>query len=200
MSSLVIISIIAVFVVILIGIVLGVWSKQKQAESWREFATQIGAEFVSGGLFRRDMVQAQVGGRTVTLDTYSVPSGDSNTTYTCMKTAFIKPAGFQFMIFRTGLISKIDKALGSQDIEIGDAEFDRQFTIQSNNEARLRALLASLRLRQLIQGQKAGRLGISKNNELRFEVQGVIKDVERMKSIFELFKETLQQLDGGPFA
>jgi hypothetical protein len=194
--------IVAIFVVVIlaIAIIWGVLARQRQAEAWREFATQIGAEFVPGGLLRRDMAQAQVGGRIVTLDTYSVPSGDSNTTYTCMKTTDMKPAGFQFMIFRTGLISKIDKALGSQDIEIGDAEFDRQFTIQSNNEARVRALFANLRLRQLIQGQKSVRLGISKKNELRFEVQGVIKDVERLKSIFELFKETLQQLDGGPFA
>jgi hypothetical protein len=56
-------------------------------------------------------------------------------------------------------------------------------------------LLANLRIRQLIQGQKSIRLGV-RDNELRFEVQGVIRDVERLKSLFELFKEMLYQLGG----
>ncbi len=170
-------------------------TRQKQDTAWGQLASEIGAEFVKGGFFRSNKVQAKVREWTVTLDTFSVSSGDSSTVYTRMRAPLQSKDGFQFTIFRIGFISKLDKALGAQDIEIGDPDFDREFVIQGNNEPKVRALLANLRIRQLIQGQKSIRLGV-RDNELRFEVQGVIRDVERLKSLFELFKEMLYQLGG----
>jgi hypothetical protein len=182
--------------VLIIGIIIWVIiSRQKQAEAWRQFASELGAEFIEGGFFRAGKVQAGVKDWTITLDTYSVSSGDSSTVYTRMRAPLHNKDGFQFTVFRTGLISKLDKALGAQDIDIGDPDFDRDFVIQGNNETRVRALLGSLGIRQMIQGQKSIRLGV-RDNELRFEVQGVIKDGERLRSIFELVKGTLYQLEG----
>ena len=182
--------------VLIIAIIIWVViSRQKQAEAWKQFAAELGAEFVDGGFLHANKVQAQVKDWTITLDTYSVPSGDSSTVYTRMRAPLHNKDGFQFTIFRTGLISKLDKALGAQDIDIGDPDFDRDFTIQENNETRVQALLGSLGIRQMIQGQKSIRLGV-KDNELRFEVQGVIKDTERLRSIFELVKGTLYQIEG----
>ena len=60
---------------------------------------------------------------------------------------------------------------------------------------KLHALFANLQIRQLIEGQKSIHLGIRKN-DLYFETQGEIRDVERLKSLFELFKEMLVQLKG----
>jgi hypothetical protein len=177
------------------GIIWAVAARQKQDAAWEQLASEIGAEFVKGGFFRSNKVQAKVREWIVTLDTFSVPSGDSSTVYTRMRAPLQSRDGFQFTIFRIGFISKLDKALGAQDIDIGDPDFDREFVIQGNNEPKVRALLANLRIRQLIQGQKSIRLGV-RDNELRFEVQGVIKDVERLKSLFELFKEMLYQLGG----
>ena len=179
-------------------IVLIIWvtiARQKQDAAWAQLASEIGAEFTKGKFFRSNTVKAKVRDATVTLETYSVPSGDSNTTYTRMWAPVQGQDGFQFTIFRLGFISKLDKALGAQDIDIGEPEFDREFVVQGNNEPKVRALLANLRLRQLIQGQKSIRFGINKNI-LTYEAQGVIKDIERLKSLFELFKETLTQLAG----
>jgi hypothetical protein len=177
------------------GIIWVVVARQKQASAWSQFANEVGAEFTQSGFFRASKVLARVKESTVTLDTYSVPSGDSSTVYTRMRAPLKNKDGFQFTIFRIGLFSKLDRALGAQDIAIGDAEFDRDFVIRGNNETRVRALFASLRIRQMIQAQRSIRLGV-KDSELRFEVQGVIKDVERLKAIFELVKETLYQLEG----
>lgn len=177
------------------GIIWAVAARQKQDAAWEQLASEIGAEFVKGGFFRSNKVQAKARESIVTLDTFSVPSGDSSTVYTRMRAPLQSKDGFQFTIFRIGFISKLDKALGAQDIDIGDPDFDREFVIQGNNEPKVRVLLANLRIRQLIQGQKSIRLGV-RDNELRFEVQGVIKDVERLKSLFELFKEMLYQLGG----
>ena len=182
-------------VFIIVVIVGWVIFRQQRDAAWKRFATEIGAEFIEGGLFRTSKVQAHINDSAVVLDSYSVSSGDSSTTYTRIRAPFQNKDGFQFTLFRTGLVSKIDKALGAQDIEIGDADFDRDFTIQSNNESKVRALFASLSIRQLIQAQRSIRLRL-KENELHFEVQGIIKDLERLKSLFELFREMLGRLEG----
>ena len=182
-------------VLVIGGIIWVVVSRQKQDAAWRQLATELGAEFVRGGFLRTNKVLVHIRERTVTLDTYSVPSGDSSTIYTRMRAPIQNEAGFKFTIFRTGFISKLDKALGAQDIIIGDADFDRDFVIQGNNESRVKALFAHQSIRQMIQGQKSIRLGVN-GNELRFEAQGVIRDVERLKSLFALFKGVLDQLEG----
>ena len=182
----------AVIILVIVGLVI---SKRMRDSAWKQFAAEIGGEFVNNGFFRSSKVEAHIQNWIVTLDTYSVPSGDSSTTYTRIKAGFQNRDDFQFRIFRTGLVSKIDKALGAQDIEIGDEEFDRAFTVQSNNESRVRALLMNQRIRHLIQAQKSIRL-TTRNNELNFETQGVIRDIERLKLLFDLFREVLGQLGG----
>jgi hypothetical protein len=172
-----------------------VLSKRGQDTAWRQVATDLGADFMQGGLFRKSQVIAHIKQWTLTLDTYSVPSGDSNTTYTRLRAPLENRDGFQFTLFREGLVGKLDKALGMKDIEIGVADFDHDFIVQSNNEAKVRMMLSNARIRQLIQDQPRIRLMIRKD-ALYFEAQGVIRDVARLRSLFDLFTETLNQLAG----
>lgn len=176
----------AFIIVVVAGMLI---SKQRRDAAWKQFAGEVGAEFIEGGFFSPSKVQVHFKEWIITLDTFS--AGD--TLYTRMKTPLQNKDGFQFTVFRTGLVSQLDKALGSQHIGLGDLEFDRDYVVQGNNESKVRALFANQRIRQLIQTQKAIRLGIRENN-LRFEAQGFIKDVERLKSILELMKVTLNQL------
>jgi hypothetical protein len=179
----------------IVWIVISQMRRRQQNDAWGQFASEIGAEFIEGGLFRSSKVQAHVKEWTVTLDTYSVSSGDSSEIYTRMKAAVQDKDGFWFTLSRTGLVAKLDKALGAQDIEIGDPGFDQAFTIRSNNESKVRSLFLNLKIRQMIQAERSITLGIRKN-ALSLETRGVIRDVERLKSLFELFKETLNQLEG----
>ena len=188
----------SVGVVIMLVILWIVGSRIRRAQldtAWKQFASEIGAEFVEGGFFRTSKVQARVKQWTVTLGTYSVSSGDSTETYTRMKTSIQDKDGFWFTIFRTGLVAKLDKAFGAQKIDVGDSEFDQAFTIRSNNESRVRSLFSNLKICQMIQAQKSITIAI-RMNELRLETRGVVSDVERLKSLFELFKEMLIQLEG----
>jgi len=123
-----------------------------------------------------------------------------------MRAPFVNRDGFRFTIYRRGLFSDLGKLLGMQDIEIGDAEFDRDFVIKGNNEAQVLTLFGSLRVRQLIQAQSSIRLEVKDDegwfsanfpegvDELYFQVVGVVKDVERLKSLYALFAETLNHL------
>ena len=92
-----------------------------------------------------------------------------------------------------------------QDIAVGYPDFDRNFIIKGNYESKVRTLFANPRIRQLIQSQPNIFLQVTASDELYFEgkptrkehihtLQPVITDIGRLKSLFELFEETLNQL------
>jgi hypothetical protein len=175
-------------------------------EVWRQLCQEIGATFVEGGVWKGNKVQAVAGPWTVTLDTYAVSTQNSQVTYTRMRAPYVNPEGFRFTIYRKSIFSGLGKMLGMQDIEIGDAEFDLAFIIKGNNEPRVQHLFADRALRALVQAQPTIKLDVKDSegwfgpkfpdnvDELHFQVVGVIKDVERLKSLFELFAALLEQL------
>jgi hypothetical protein len=95
-----------------------------------------------------------------------------------------------------------------QDVTVGEAQFDEDFIIKGNDEGKLRRLFADAKLRQLISAQPTihfcvkddenrfwgGRNFPPDVDELYFQVTGVIKDVDRLKLLYGLFSETLDEL------
>ena len=93
-----------------------------------------------------------------------------------------------------------------QDIEVGDPEFDEACIIKGNDEERVRELFSNTKIRQMILAQPKIRLEVKDSegwfgpkfpegvDELHFQVLGVIKDVERLKKLFDLFAAVLDQL------
>ena len=175
--------------------VLGFISKRKRDAAWRQLAGELGAEFVEGGFFHSSKVQAHVKDCTVTLDIYSMPSGDSSTTYTRLKVPLPDMQGFQFSLSKKSLVSKLDKALGAKEIATGDPEFDRAFVHRGNDETKVRALFASPTIRQILQAERSA-TGFLRSIVLDLEVEGDLRDIERFKSFFEVFGEMLNQLPG----
>ncbi len=182
------------------------WFGPNKDDVWRELCQEIGAEFVEGGFWKGNKVQAHVGPWTVTLDTYTDSSGETSTTYTRMRGPYVNPDGFRFTIYRKSLFSGLGKLLGMQDIEVGDPEFDEAFVIKGNDEARVVTLFSDTEIRRLLLAQPKVRLEVKDSegwfgprfpedvDELRFQVVGVIKDVERLKALFELFAAVLDRL------
>ena len=123
-----------------------------------------------------------------------------------MRAPYVNPEGFRFTIYRKGLFSELGKLLGMQDIEVGDPEFDEAFIIKGTDEAKVRDLFADPEVRSLIQAQPKIRLEVKDSegwfgpefpedvDELHFQVVGVIKDVERLKALFDLFAAVLDRL------
>jgi len=112
----------------------------------------------------------------------------------------------RFTLYRKGLFSELGKLLGMQDIEVGDPEFDEAFIIQGTDEFKVRELFADARLRALALAQPTIRLSVKDDegwfgvrfpkgvDELHFQVVGVIKDVKRLKALFDLFSVVLDRL------
>lgn len=176
-------------------------------EIWRILSEQTGSVFVEGGLFcGPDRVVAQYKEWTITLDTYTVSNGKSSTTYTRMRAPYVNADGFKFSLYRSGIFSEIGEFLGFHDIEIGNEDFDKAFVIKSFDENKVKELLAEPRIRELIDQQPRFHLEAKDDegwfgrsfpdgvDELYFRVPGVIKDVEQLEGLFEVFAEVLNRL------
>jgi hypothetical protein len=182
------------------------WFGSSNHQVLRQLSEEIGAEFVEGGFWKKGWVEAHVGPWTIALDSYTVSDEECNFIFTRMRAPYINPDDFRFTIYRKGCFSDLGKLLGMQDIEVGDPEFDEAFIIKGNDESKVRDLFANPKIRQMIQAQPKIRLRVKDSegwfgpkfpenvDELYFQVLGVIKDVERLKALFDLFAAVLDRL------
>ena len=175
-------------------------------EVWERLAAEIEGDFVKGGFLRGSKVEARAGEWTITLDTFTVSSGHSTVTYTRMRAPYVNRDGFRFKVYRGGIFSEIGKFFGMQDIEVGEDAFDRDFIVKSADESRVRMLLSNPHLRELIALQPEIHLAVKDDegwfatrfpdgvDELYFSATGIIKDLDRLKRLFDLFAEVLDAL------
>ncbi|GFZ30040.1 hypothetical protein CSC2_05660 [Clostridium zeae] len=184
---------------------MGLFGPSKK-EIWQQLALEINADYVNNGVWKGDRVEAHVDKWTVVLDTYTVSTGKSSITYTRMRAPFVNLDNFYFKIYRSGMFSGLGKIFGMEDINVGYETFDEEFIIKSNNESKVKQLFENDNIRRLIQYQPSISLEIKDDegyfkshfpdgvDELYFNVVGVIKDVERLKELYELFAEVLKEL------
>jgi len=175
-------------------------------EVWNQLAQQIDGTFVDGGFFGRDKVVATTDQWTITLDTYTVSSGENSTTYTRIRAPYINKDGFRFTFYRAGFFTSLGEMLGMSDIRIGDLAFDEAFVLKSSSEEKVRQLLSNRVIRQLMNAQPRIRVEVKDDegwfgarfpegvDELYFVTGGVIKDIKRLEGLFDLFSAILHQL------
>lgn len=182
------------------------WFHPSREDIWRQLSADIEARYVDGGVWRGDKVEATHGDWVVTLDTYSVHTQHVHITYTRIRAPYVNPDGFRFTIYRRTLFSDIATWFGMQDITIHDEAFDRDFIVKGTNEAKVLELLGESKVRTLIAAQPKVYLTVKDDegwfksrypdgvDALYFQTEGVIKDVDRLKQLFELFAVTLDRL------
>lgn len=179
-------------------------------EMWRKLSDDIGADYIDGGFWKGDKVEIEHGEWTITLDTYTVSNSNGNstssTTYTRIRAPYVNPEGFRFNIYRRSIFSPLGKFFGMQDVEVGFPEFDDAFIIKGNDETKLKQLFANERIRGLIEAQPSINFSVlddegwfaSKYPDgvdcLKFQSVGVLKETERLKTLYWLFAETLDHL------
>jgi len=175
-------------------------------EIWTKLSQEMHGRYVAGRWGTGDRVQVDHHDWTLTLDTYAVSTGKVVIIFTRMRAPFVNPGGFRFRVYRASIFSGIGKLFGMQDIIVNDPPFDHDFIVQGSDELRVRQLLSSPTLRELITAQKNISFEVKDDegwfgtkfpkgvDELYFAVPGVIKDVDRLKLLYDLFAETLDDL------
>jgi hypothetical protein len=177
------------------------WFGPSRAEVWKRLSEELGGQyktrFLNGGRVDIDVDPWQI-----VLDTVMV----DKVVYTRMRAPYVNADGFRFTIFRKHLFSGLSELLGFDDIEVGHPDFDQQFVIRGNNPRKLKQLFANPTIRELIMAQPKVKFEVRDDDgffikrfpdgvdQLRFFVPGVIKDIDRLKLLYELFAETLLEL------
>lgn len=175
-------------------------------EVWGQFANEIGGEYINQGVFKPKQVIVEFEGWIIVLDSFSRSHGKSSTAYTRIRAPYKPIDRLQFKIYKSGLFSDLGKAFGMQDIELGEKKFDENFIIKGNPEDKVRELLSSDKVKELI--EKVDRLSleikdgermfasnlISGTHELYYESVGIIKDLNRLKDLFMLYILLLDKL------
>ncbi len=181
--------------------------------AWEQAAREIGGEFRKGSFLESPRITVWIKHWTVTMDRYSSSGGGKggSTTYTIMRAPFVSSGSLRFSIYRKRLLSGLFKKLGMQDIVVGFPEFDDEFIVKSSNETMIRQLLMDSELRKCIQEQPSLNLSLLDGrakfirgplrnflpenvDELYFDARGIVREVERIKSLFHLFGATLYAL------
>ena len=175
-------------------------------EMWRKLSDEVGGRYVDGGFWKGDKVEITHEDWTLTLDSYAVSTGKTTIVYTRMRAPFVNPSEFRFLVYRKSIFSGMGKFFGMQDIEVGHSPFDEDFIVQATDEDKIRLLLQAPKLRELMTAQKEINFGVKDDegwfgskfpdgvDELHFVRTGIIKDVDRLKQLYELFAETLDEL------
>jgi hypothetical protein len=170
---------------------------------WSQLAQEIGGDVVSRGFWRGKAVVAHVESWTVTLDLMHV----DKMVFTRLRALYVNPDDFRFNVRRRNVFSGLAEALGFHDVQVGYPAFDRAFVVKGTSEKKLRQLFANPRLRSLLSANPGsvhfqvrddegwfGKTFPKGVDEVRLITPGVVKDVDRLKGLFDLFAETLHTL------
>lgn len=175
-------------------------------EVWQQLVQETDAEIVTSGFWNKQQVQKKAGPWMITLDEYIVHSKPAKITYTRLRAPFVSTDGFRFKLYDETFFSAVGKAFGMQDVQIGEEIFDAKFILKTNNEARLRQLFGNNRIRQMISLYHHVHFAIRGDenwfgtrlpttvDELYFRTPITVRNVEGLRTLFEIFTETLQQL------
>ena len=185
---------------------------KKKHVAWNKISNEIGAEYKKGSFFKSDVLELNHRESIITLDYYTVSTGNSAITYTRMRSPLTNENSFYFNIYRENIFSSIRKKFGMEDIIIEDKFFDDKFIIQSNDKDKIKFILKDDKLKKLIHSQPKISFKIKDNkgwfsryfpkgeDELYFECPMVIKDEKLLKNLFEMFSRFLDlliQIDSG---
>lgn len=145
---------------------------------------------------------------TVTLDVHAETGGRASTVITRLRGAYINRDGFCFGVKRHSWMSDLAGYFGSEDIEIGDKEFDREFVVKANSDEEVKQLLAGDAVtRKLMLGcSTIQRLEVRDHegwfgpefpedvDELYLEAEGRITDLETIADLYQIFAGSLTRL------
>jgi hypothetical protein len=175
-------------------------------ELWENLCKEIGADFVEGGLWKGNRVEATAGHWRIVLDTYEVNTIKSSLTHTRMRAPFINSDKFYFKIYPDEFPGSIEKLFGMKAIKTGFESLDRTFVIKSNDEGKIKQLLSDEKIRKLIEKEPSIRLQIKNDegffgphfpedvDELFLEIPEDVKEIDRLITLYNLFSEVLNQL------
>jgi len=173
-------------------------------ETWEQFCGRVDAAVA--GYLRGTPARVTYKNWCVTLDTNVVPAGAAASVVTRMRAPFAGGRGFRFKLQRRDLLDALAARLRVHSSETGQAEFDREFVVRSNDDEKVRRLFADTDIRRLVRSQSSINLELRGDDgpfgtslpegvdELVLRASGFLTDAEQLRRLFALFALTLDRL------
>ncbi len=137
-----------IFFVVLAGVVavviFAIIRARNVDEQWSSAATELGLHNAAGGLGSVRGMSGVVDGYRVKVDSVRRGAGNSRVFYTRYRIRY-SSLGLGLKLRRQGMFGRMATILGSQDIEVGDREFDPYVIVQAKNQVGLHAFLTPSR-------------------------------------------------------
>ncbi len=173
---------------------------KRKREAWGSLANDLGLNMSGGGMFSRPEIGGLYEGHQARLYTYTTGSGKNRHTYTRIALYLREPLTLGLRVYKEGFLSKIGKAIGTQDVRTGDREFDDAVMIKGNDEVGVIDVLtpdvraAMLQLLSLEPGAKLDDSGLS------VTLNGWCTDGGRIKGLLGAMAPVMTALQGGSAA
>lgn len=173
-------------------------------ESWGEFCARVDAAVA--GYLRGVPARVRYKKWCVTLDTNVVPAGAAAAVVTRMRAPYASRGAFRFKLQRRDLLDALARRLRVHTSETGQTEFDREFVVRSEDDARVRRLFEDDAIRRMIQSQPAINLEARGDDgpfgaalpegvdELVLRAPGFLTDAAQLRKLFALFALILDRL------
>ncbi len=171
-------------------------------EVWQQLAVEVNADFVKGGFAKSARVEKSYNNWTILLDTYTVNTGKSSVTYTRMRVPYKRENDINFKLSRKNIFSCIGRMFGMPLVETYDYDFNDEFVLKGNDETVIKKIFQNQSIKDMIKFQKRLILKVKPykvkksltDSELYFQMTGVLKDMDKLKSLFSLFSVMMDEL------
>jgi hypothetical protein len=190
---------IPVFFIAIIALVIWFALKQrgKYEAALKALAQELGGEFKKGSISSSPTLSGEFEGRKFFIDTFTRTRRDMdnrNETSYYMRIQLWHKGSVkgEIAIYREGLFSGLGKALGAQDIQVGNEEFDKAFMVKGEDEKQVKSILDSDLQQKFLQDKTA--LSIL-SDRVYFEYGVHIDDKEKIKKILRLMNDVAEKVE-----
>ena len=128
--------------------------KQRRA-LWSELAGEIGGtHHIPKGIFSRggnERIEVTLRDVPLVLDTYAISTGKVTQVFTRVSADYRFGPGPKVRVYKEGWLQRVGKALGMQDVPIGNAAFDAKFMVKTDSPAVARRLWTDVAMRKMLE-------------------------------------------------
>ncbi len=175
-----------------------------QREIWMELAQSVKGDLIeASGYAKSPMIVLKHHNWEIVIDYYA----ENNNGYTRVRIPVVNTSNVHLTLYKENFLSSIGKVLGTQDILIGNKQFDDKFMIKGNNEKLITQLFSNEHLRELVM-LRTGNFSLAIREEVRwlkksfptgvdeiyFVENGILKDSIELKELIKLFRTLLDNL------
>ncbi|MCH2022716.1 MAG: hypothetical protein MK207_09585 [Saprospiraceae bacterium] len=171
------------------------WQKKKLTNHWTILArdlkmnVDIPKSFWSAFLNKFPSINGLLNGMPFSCYMYARSAGNSQSYHCTFSLVLEQTNNKTFRLYKEGFFSKVGKALGGQDVQVGHDDFDNAYLIKSNDETFIKRLL-NPRIRQLILRKlpkMRGEFSLD-NNVLKYDAMITLNTEKNRSEIFETIK------------